>query len=240
MRPPDSIGTSTLSATSFRASSAPRHRDWSEAPSIRPLRRPHSSTISSPRLCRHSVALVLVCLTLPTAGFRAAFPPALIQAVETGHQARDCQSAGTPLCYNCGESGHISRDCTGERKEKSCYKCNQVGHISRDCPTAPAEGAGPECYKCGKAGHISRNCPEGGFQSGNSRGGFQQRDTQGKTCYTCGGFGHMSRDCNQGSKCYNCGNSGHISRECPEERKEKACYKCNEVGHISRDCPQQA
>ncbi|KAG0214976.1 hypothetical protein BGX33_001655 [Mortierella sp. NVP41] len=175
---------------------------------------------------------------------------------QTGHQARDCQSAGTPLwlvtlniahvdqaipihfSYNCGESGHISRDCTGERKEKACYKCNEVGHISRDCPNA-TEGSGPECYKCGKPGHISRNCPEG-YSSGGSRGGYAPSNNQPKTCYTCGGVGHMSRDCNQGSKCYNCGNTGHISRECPEERKEKACYKCNEVGHISRDCPQQA
>ncbi|KAG0080248.1 hypothetical protein BGZ90_000163 [Linnemannia elongata] len=122
----------------------------------------------------------------------------------SGHQARDCQSAGTPLCLVCPSA-------PAEGSGPECYKCGKAGHISRNCPegysSGGARGYAPQarqttCYTCGGFGHMSRDC------------------NQGSKCYNCGNTGHISRECPEERKekaCYKCNEVGHISRDCPQQ-----------------------
>lgn len=52
--------------------------------------------------------------------------------VAVGHFSRDCPTAPTRLCFNCGEEGHSKTDCTNEYKPQ-CRNCDAWGHTGKEC-----------------------------------------------------------------------------------------------------------
>ncbi len=58
---------------------------------------------------------------------------------------------GDRACFGCGQTGHQKRDCpsAGSGGGQACFGCGQTGHQKRDCPSG---GGGQGCFNCGESG----------------------------------------------------------------------------------------
>ena len=66
-----------------------------------------------------------------------------------GHFSKDCPTAGSNVCRNCGEEGHISKECDKPRNPATvtCRNCESMGHFSKDCPK-PRDYSKVKCSNC--------------------------------------------------------------------------------------------